>query len=93
MTYKPHPIDTRAVELPPHIAALMEQLAENTHENWSALRIAQGWTWGSERNDVRKEHPCLVAYDELPETEKQYDRAAAAETLKAILMLGYRIEK
>ena len=30
---------------------------------------------------------------QLPESEKQYDRNSAMETLKAIVSLGYRIEK
>jgi hypothetical protein len=29
----------------------------------------------------------------LPDTEKQYDRATAIETLKAIIALGYRIKR
>ena len=31
------------------------------------------------------------AYGELPESEKQYDRDLALETLKAVLALGHRI--
>jgi retron-type reverse transcriptase len=38
------------------------------------------------------QHPDLVAYADLPETEKTYDRNAAMETLKAVLALGYRID-
>jgi ryanodine receptor 2 len=34
-----------------------------------------------------------VSYADLPDSEKQYDRNAAMETLKAIVALGYRIEK
>ena len=33
------------------------------------------------------------AYDALPESEKEYDRTTAMETVKTILALGYRIEK
>ena len=45
------------------------------------------------RDDARKEHPNLVPYEELSEADKDYDRATAMETIKAILSLGYRIEK
>ena len=45
------------------------------------------------RNDVLKQHPCLVDYDELPENEKEYDRKTALETLKTILKLGYCVRK
>ena len=93
MTYQPNAIDTDTVQLPHEIGELMEQLAENTHEVWALRRISQGWKWGPERSDARKEHPCLVPYTELPDAEKEYDRATAEQTLKAILTLGYRIEK
>jgi ryanodine receptor 2 len=60
---------------------------------WSAGRIADGWRWGPERDDVLKENPCLVPYDELPEREKVYDRKTSVETLKLIVALGYTIER
>lgn len=91
MTYKPAPVDTSTIHLSPSLAALMERLAENAHDVWAAQRIAQGWTLGPARDDANKKHPCLVPYDQLPESEKEYDRKTAGETLKAILKLGYKI--
>ncbi len=93
MSYDPRPIDTRGVELPLDITLLVERLAEHNHDVWARQRIADGWTWGETRDDARKKHPCLLQYDELPESEKLYDRNAATETLKAIVVLGYRIQK
>ena len=92
-SYEPRPIDTSSVELPDHLLRLTERLAENTHDNWARLRLSQGWTWGPSRDDARKKHPCLVAYAELPESEKEYDRQTAMQALKAIIALGYRIER
>jgi hypothetical protein len=91
MPYQPAPIDTSAVALPAPLLALREQLAENAHEVWSQQRLRDGWTWGPQRDDKQKLHPCLVPYAALPESEKEYDRRTAMETLKAILALGYRI--
>ena len=93
MNYVPQPIDTADMKLPPELGQLVEQLAVNVHEAWVRLRVEQGWTLGSERNDSRKTHPSLVPYSVLPETERELDRRTAAETLKAILALGYRIER
>jgi len=90
-TYTPQPLDTSAVTLPLTLTALMEKLAENTHDVWAATRIAQGWTYGPSRDDANKKHPCLVPYADLPESEKEYDRNTAGETLKAILTMGYRV--
>ncbi len=91
--YEPNPIDTSAIELPDDLVELTEKLAENAHDNWAKLRIEQGWTWGSQRDDTAKKHPDLVHYNELPESEKGYDRNAAMETLKAIITLGYTIQR
>lgn len=93
MTYNPNPIDTSDVSLSEELLALTEKLAENTHDVWSQGRIAEGWTYGETRNDEKKENPCLLPYDELPESEKNYDRNTALETLKLIVKLGYKIEK
>jgi RyR domain-containing protein len=93
MSYRPKPIDTSRITLPREICDLTERLAENAHDIWATQRMAEGWRFGSKRDDARKEHPCLVPYPELPESEKEYDRKAAMETLKAILAFGYRIGK
>ena len=37
--------------------------------------------------------PCLITYDELPESEKDYDRSMVLETIKLVIALGYSIEK
>ena len=92
-TYQPHPIDTTDIVLSAEMKALTEQLAQNVHEVWSAGRIADGWRWGEQRDDERKLHPCLVPYDQLPESEKEYDRNTAIQTIKTILKLGYKISK
>ena len=91
--YIPTPIDTTDVELSDELKQLVEQLARNVHDNWAIGRINDGWIYGPERNDELKQHPCLVDYDELPESEKEYDRNTAIETLKLILKLGWKIEK
>ncbi len=92
-TYHPTFIDTAKVNLESDIVNLTEQLAENAHNIWAAQRLADGWIYGSVRNDSKKEHPCLIPYAKLPESEKEYDRNAAMETLKAIIALGYHIIK
>lgn len=90
-TYTPQPIDTKDVVLPEELNKMAEQMAKNVHEIWSETRIAQGWTYGSVRNDANKKHPCLVPYEELSEEEKVYDRNTSVETLKFILKAGFDI--
>ena len=93
MDYQPAPIDTSHIELDAELTELLEQLAKNTHEVWAQQRLSDGWSYGPNRNDERKEHPGLVSYEELSETEKDYDRVVAQQVIKAVLALGYRIEK
>ena len=85
------PIDTKDVTLPQELEQLTEKIAENVHDIWAAGRIAEGWKWGEVRNNELKTTPQLVPYDQLPESEKEYDRRTAMETLKLIVKLGYGI--
>ena len=88
----PKPIDTNSVILQSELLRLSETIARNTHDVWSAGRLADGWTWGPVRDDINKRHPCLIPYDELSEDEKEYDRRTSMETIKLILSLGYEIK-
>ena len=91
--YNPNPIDTSEIKLSSDLLDLTERIAENVHEVWAAGRVADGWTYGQKRDDTLKQTPCLVPYYDLPESEKEYDRKTALDTLKLVIALGYRIEK
>ena len=88
--YEPRPLDTSRIQLSRDVLALAEVFAENNHEVWARERIKQGWTYGPTRDDANKFHPCLVPFQELPENERDLDRAAATETIKTLVSLGYR---
>ncbi len=91
--YDPNPIDTAEVILPKELLALTEQLAANVHDVWAKGRIAEGWTYGEVKDVKNKVTPLLVPYAMLPESEKEYDRKTALETLKLIVKLGYTVQK
>lgn len=91
--YIPSPIDTSDIHLPEGLTPLIESLAKNVHEIWAKERMNKGWTYGKKRDDEKKNHPCLVAYEDLPEEEKVYDRNTSIETLKLITKLGFQITK
>ena len=93
LMYQPKPINTARVELPPGITDLVKHLAEHNHDIWAQQRLADGWTYGPRRDDRKKQHPDLVPYADLPESENEYDRQTAIGILKAIVTLGYRIER
>ena len=91
--YKPSPKNTDNIVIPEDIKELQERIAENTHEVWSKGRMDEGWVYGSELDYEKKTHPSLIPYEELSESEKDYDRRTSMETLKLILSMGYKIVK
>lgn len=90
--YEPKPINTEDVTVPEELLALTEKIAENVHDVWAVGRIREGWVYGPVKDAGKKVTPLLVPYGELPESEKDYDRNTALETIKLILKMGYRIE-
>lgn len=92
-SYKPEPLETAEIELPESLETLLEKLAEHIHDIWASKRFEEGWKYGPLHNGEEKEHPDLVPYTSLPESEKEYDRQTALEAIKAIIAFGYKIEK
>ena len=92
-TYTPETIETSKIILTSDLEELVEKLAQNNHDHWARKRIDEGWCYGVTRNDSKKEHPDLVPYDQLTESEKEYDRKTVVEALKAIIALGYEVRK
>lgn len=92
-TYIPKPIDTSDIVLPSELLELTEQLAENVHDIWALGRLAEGWVYGKIKDAELKTTPLLVPYQNLVDSEKDFDRKSAIETLKLVIKLGYRIVK
>ena len=79
--------------MPEDLKELREAIAENAHDIWAIDRQEEGWTYGSVRDENKKETPCMVPYSELPEKEKEYDRKMAMQTIKLMMKLGYDLIK
>uniref|UniRef100_A0A7M4FMD4 Ryanodine receptor 3 n=1 Tax=Crocodylus porosus TaxID=8502 RepID=A0A7M4FMD4_CROPO len=90
-SFIPCPIDTSQIVLPLHLEKIRDKLAENIHELWGMNKIELGWTYGKVRDDNKRQHPCLVEFSKLPETEKNYNLQMSTETLKTLLALGCHI--
>jgi class 3 adenylate cyclase len=82
--------------LPTDLQELVETLAENSYNLRARQRQAdtRPRKGGSAKRDgSRHKSKGFPPYEELPESEKQDDRNVAAETLKLILDLGYRVAR
>ena len=87
--YEPHPIDVDSIPLDGDLEELQEAIAENAHDVWAEARKKEGWTYGKERDDSNKLHPDLIPYTALPDSEKEYDRIMAFNTIKLVKKLGF----
>lgn len=50
-----------------------ESMPEDSHKSWMAQKEQDGWKYGEVKDEQKKEHPCMVPYDELPEQQKAKD--------------------
>jgi adenylate cyclase len=56
-----------------------------------AQRAKNGWRYGVPRDDARKLHPLMMPYRDLPEAEKEKDRAAVRRYLVQVNAAGFAI--
>lgn len=47
--------------------------ASRQHEQWLKEKIRTGWNHGPIKDTTKKEHPCIVPYDELPVEQRRKD--------------------
>jgi len=50
-----------------------ETTPEQSHEGWLAVKAADGWKYGAVKDPEKKEHPCFVPYNELPQEQQLKD--------------------
>lgn len=46
---------------------------QQSHDAWCAVRMAAGWTYGFQKSELARTHPCLVAYEDLPPEQRAKD--------------------
>ena len=46
---------------------------EESHAAWLETKLAEGWTYGPEKDVQARQHPCCVPYEALPPEQKSKD--------------------
>lgn len=46
---------------------------DHSHNEWLKEKKATGWKWGPVKDPEKKEHPCYIEYDRLPQEQKVKD--------------------
>jgi len=72
--------------------ATRETTNKQLHDDWVALKKLQGWTFGQTKDAKKKEHPCLVAWEQLP-FEQQVKDDLWISTVKSLLAAFWRIPR
>jgi ppGpp synthetase/RelA/SpoT-type nucleotidyltranferase len=70
----------------------VEKLAEREHGRWNVERLRAGWKLGP-RDVAAKTSPYLVAWDELSEDVKQYDRDAVLAIPDLLTSVGVELRR
>jgi len=71
----------------------LEELSKMEHDRWMELKKRAGWTYESETNKTLKQHQALLAWDQLPENEKEKDRALVRAIPLILAEVGYTMVK
>ena len=56
----------------------MDATPEDMHNSWMKDKQESGWKYGTVKDEVKKEHPCLVSYDKLPPEQRTKDHIFAS---------------
>lgn len=70
--------ETRQSAVEGILGVLTGNTPEESHWGWMNYKEANGWTYGEVKDPEAKTHPCLVAYEELPESQKIKDHLFVA---------------
>lgn len=46
---------------------------QRSHESWMEQKVKDGWVYGPVKDAEKKEHPCLVPFDQLPVDQQAKD--------------------
>lgn len=71
----------------------IEELAMREHARFVAQKVAAGWTYAPERDDLKKTSPAIMGWEQLPEPEKEKDRVMVRAIPAILARAGYAIEK
>lgn len=61
-----------------------ERSPSESHESWMKQKVEDGWVYGDYKDPKKKTHPCILPYEELPESQrvKDYLFKAVVDSLK-----------
>ena len=84
--------DVSDIRLSDELMADVETIARSVHDEWQRQRNKKGWGY-DDNGEKKTSHPTMVPYEDLPEVEKDIDRATVLQTIRMLHYLGYTVQK
>jgi hypothetical protein len=66
----------------------LQATPEDMHISWMKDKQTAGWKYGLVKDEVKKEHPCMVEYSQLPVEQRAKDHIFAS-IVKSLAHLTY----
>lgn len=83
--------ETRASAVDGIEGVLAGNTPEQSHEQWMRFKVDHGWVLGPVKDEAKREHPLLVPYGELPDSQKVKDGLFVA-IVRALSFVGGHLE-
>jgi hypothetical protein len=71
--------------------ALRGNTPRQSHQSWLEEKALEGWKYGPVKDVEKKEHPCFVPYEDLPEDQKLKDHVFVGIVKAVANALGFGV--
>ena len=88
-----HPVAGEEISLVEFTDSEIEIMAEMEHARWTAERLLDGWTWGEERDVLKKTSPYLVPWSALADDVKEWDRESVRKIPQLLADVGLEVHR
>jgi hypothetical protein len=68
------------------------RMARMEHESWCRRKEKDGWRYAQEKNAAKKTNPALLPWEELPEEEREKNRAFIRGLPRLLARAGFQVE-
>lgn len=88
LKYNPKPLKPLNTKVDNNLKYLALKLARNNHLAWCKEKVANGYKYGQRIDEHELTHPYLLAWEKLPETEKNRNFDNMLISVETILLIG-----
>ena len=57
-----------------HVVNNPKASEDDSHKSWLKEKVDNGWVYGTVKDTIKKTHPCIVNYEDLPKDQQFKDK-------------------